>query len=530
MRYSARIVIFLLLFLIGSVFLNGRANAQEISKEPPVDQKVLDQEAFGLESNVEPNLENGIQVILIKTIGAVSCQITGINPTTPDQACLGVNPETGKIGYVKDGGGAIAVVGQLISYTFTPPASSVQYVGYLKENFGLTKPAYAQGADLCNDNKNGLGFCGIQPLLPLWVVMRNFVYLIFILVFVIIGVAIMLRIHIDPRTVMTVQNQIPKIIIGIVLVTFSFAFAGLLIDIMYFSTYMLGSVIADAPIIVDGQTTTINEQRLDQIVLANDPAQAAHLAYSGGIAAIIGDSSRMVSDFIAEIFTNTGPNEEKAYIDRFANGDPVGSVVQGVVKWFIGALAFLIIGFGVLFVLLRLFVILIFSYINVILDIIFAPFWFLLGLMPGGSMGYGAWFRDMLANLSVFPATVCMLLLANYFGHAFRAPTDQLFSPPMLTNTQSPSTISAIIALGFFFMMPNILTIMKGALKAPKLNLGPVFQPASVGAKISKSLIKKPIELGDKYRYTHGSERFATLFKIVGNPMYNAGKGKPGAH
>ena len=48
----------------------------------------------------------------------------------------------------------------------------------------------------------------------------------------------MLRIKIDPRTVMTIQNQIPRVIICIILITFSYAFAGAMIDVMWAVTYM----------------------------------------------------------------------------------------------------------------------------------------------------------------------------------------------------------------------------------------------------------------------------------------------------
>src|SRR6185437_16773771 len=46
-----------------------------------------------------------------------------------------------------------------------------------------------------------------------------------------------LRFRVDPRTVMTLQNQIPRVIIAILLITFSYAIAGALIDLMWTATY-----------------------------------------------------------------------------------------------------------------------------------------------------------------------------------------------------------------------------------------------------------------------------------------------------
>ena len=45
---------------------------------------------------------------------------------------------------------------------------------------------------------------------------------------------------------MTIQNQIPKIIISLILVTFSFAIAGFLIDLMWVSIYVVINLMSQA--------------------------------------------------------------------------------------------------------------------------------------------------------------------------------------------------------------------------------------------------------------------------------------------
>ncbi|MEK9176308.1 MAG: hypothetical protein AAB520_02605, partial [Patescibacteria group bacterium] len=417
--------------------------------------------------DVEKNLHNVTQIVMMETMSAMMCQLTGRDPLSPNQKCLGVDPETGKIGFVGNGGGMISVMGTLISYTFVPPVSSTQYISYLKNNFGLIKPIYAQTSAECKGP--GMGFCGLKPVILLWATMRNFAYLIFILLFVVLGLAIMLRIHIDPRTVMTVQNQIPKIIVGLLLVTFSFSIAGLLVDTMYVASYLLGSVIASADV-------DRGQQDFRKIVTASNTFDAANKSYTGGVFGIVTDGSQTIHGLVNNLFL--GPKPEDNFANKFGNVEGVGGPLVGILSTFIEVLANIIIGIAVIYILIKLWIILVLSYINILLDVIFAPFWFLLGLLPGSEMGIGGWFKDMLANLAVYPATIAMLMLANVFLHALRGADGALFVPPVLGNAHSANEISGLIGLGFFFMLPNVLQIMKGAFKAPKIDLGPVFAPA----------------------------------------------------
>lgn len=276
-----RIVFVILLLAFSFLFLAGRAHAQTQPKP----------ESY---PGVEKNIHNGAQIIMLETLSAIGCQITGYDYLRPNQKCIGVDQSTGEIGFTENGGGLIGVMGTLISYTFVPPASSSQYIAYLGNNFGINKSAYAEEKLInpCTDTSKGIGFCGLAPVLKLWVAMRNIVYLILILVFVVIGVAIMLRVHIDPRTVMSIQNQIPKIIAGIVIITFSFAIAGLLIDIMWVATYLFGQVISDAA----GNSETFKE-----VIIARNPFDATNKAL-GGPGEIAGRASSAFSEVIKSVF------------------------------------------------------------------------------------------------------------------------------------------------------------------------------------------------------------------------------------
>lgn len=480
MRLPTRFLFFFLLFASFFILFSRNTFAQSSpSSQPAASSQQQVANPLNTNPDVDKSFHNGVQVVMLETISAMICQLTGTDFVNPDNGCLGISSSTHKIGFVKNGKGLIGGMTTLISYTFTPPASSLQYVAYLKNNFGIAKPTYA-----ATTNCPGIGFCAIQPLLQVWVVMRNFSYLIFILIFTIIGVAIMLRVHIDPRTVMTIQNQIPKIIVGLVLVTFSFAISGFLIDVMYTASYLLGSVISSAG--VPGQ------QDYHKVITADNPFDAANKAYNGGVFGIISNGSNDFKTLIDGVFFGPGdqndPNNPNVFQNRF-QVDVIGGIIRSLVGVIIGALAFLIIAIAVIYTLIKLWIILVLAYINILLDIVFAPFWFLLGLVPGSSGGLGGWFKDMLANLAVYPATIAMLILANLFSNLYQhqAAGDELFVPPILGNPLNAGAFTGIIALGFFFMLPNVLQIMKSAFKAPKIDLGPVFQPAGEGAATLKA-------------------------------------------
>lgn len=196
------------------------------------------QGSFSADTSLNPdvvrNEHTRVQIILIELSSALICQLTGYDVINPEQGCLGIDYTTNKLGYApknSDGqiGGLLGFSTNMISSLYTPPVTSGLYVQYMAQNFGIGEKIYAASGDE--------GFNALESLRNIWVLMRNIAYLSFTIIFIIVGIAIMLRIKIDPRTVMSIQNQIPKIIIAIVLVTFSYAIVGVMIDLMWAVTY-----------------------------------------------------------------------------------------------------------------------------------------------------------------------------------------------------------------------------------------------------------------------------------------------------
>ncbi|MBI2195554.1 MAG: hypothetical protein HYU48_00735 [Candidatus Levybacteria bacterium] len=456
---------------------------------------------------------------MIETMAALTCQLAGVDPVNPNQKCLGIDQKNGQIGFVENGGGAIGLMGKAITMLYTPPASSGQYLQNLASNFGLVKPAQAQLQET--------GFKGLSPLLGIWSTFRNMVYLLFVLIFVIIGIAIMLRVKIDPRTVMTVQNQIPKIIVGILLVTFSFAIAGFLIDLMYTSIYLTGNAI----VATDSKIT--EKSLVVDIASSTNPFSAANriggaTGGSLGLSNIAWEPAKSVGGYIAPIFDNApgkiitgivmgvvgkfvvkgtydvvgGILTAVGLIGGTAAGGPAGAIAgaaigSSIANFIVSLIAFLVISIALLFALFRLWFALISAYIFLLLDVVTAPFWIFAGLIPGSSISFGLWLRDIISNLAAFPTAIIMFLLARVFIDAFG--TTQAagqFVPPLIGNPSATNAIGALIGLGFILLTPRVVEMTKAALKAPKFDTTPIKQAIGVGTGAPGAIVGQGSHLG----------------------------------
>lgn len=498
-----KIRLLILLFLIlSSLFIIQPKNTYAQFQGPDT---LVNRNYLNTEADVPDNVDTNTQATLISLVTSLSCFLTGQNPTSTNAKCLGINPKTKKVGYVENQGGVIAIAGNLIGSTFEIPISSTQYAKNLADNFGITKKAYAQ-------ETGGAGFQGLLPLLPLWETFRNITYLIFVILFVIIGLGIMFRVKIDPRTVMTVQNQIPKIILAIIFVTFSYAIAGFLIDMMYLSMYVIFNIFAP-------HLTGISDLNPVKLQGAN-PITA--VGFMGGFS-IVKNVSFGVGNVIGGLFDGTIGNIIATFIGGLIGGvatgfNPIGAVVGAVGGALLGSklfsiiggmIVFLVVAIAILSALFRLWIMLIKSYVYILIAVVFAPFYIAMGLIPGRA-GVGGWIRNLLSNLVVFPVVLTMLLLGKIFSSGFDH-VSNAFAPPLIGNI-GPDGISAIIGMGIILMLPEVANMAKDALKSPD-------------SKFSTS-IGKSISIGSSLAGAGPKYGWQTLMKPANhNTGFDGGKG-----
>src|SRR3989338_4996750 len=277
---------FLILFLFSAFyFLSSATSAHAAAPTITPTQTKSAAVAANTNPDVPNNLHNWTQSVMIEVMSALTCQIAGVDPVNPKQSCLGADQKTGKIGFLPSTqeGGAIGFMGNMIATLYTPPLHTADYFQNLAQNFGISKKTYAQ--------TTGTGFQSLTPLINIWAAFSNIVYLLLVIVFVVIGLAIMLRVKIDPRTVMTIQNQIPKIIIGILAVTFSFAIAGFLIDMMWVLIYLTYGIFTSIPGV---DVTGLNPLAVQG---QNAIGIASHIS-PGGIFGITGNAASSIKDAV----------------------------------------------------------------------------------------------------------------------------------------------------------------------------------------------------------------------------------------
>lgn len=199
-------------------------------------------------------------------------------------------------------------------------------------------------------------------LVNLWKNVRNASFAFSALVLVIIGFMIMFRTKLDPRTSITAMNSLPKIIFAMILIYFSFALSGFMLDM--------------------GRLAL-------QVVYRTIP-------FSGG-----GLGSGLL-ELLPVILLG--------FAASFLAGGPAGSVVFTVGL----LLILLILAIFLLVVVLNLIYQMLRRYMQFIVYTIFSPLFFLWGAMPGQS-SFG-WFKSQLANILTIPAMLLIIRLAAYIG------------------------------------------------------------------------------------------------------------------
>jgi len=335
---------------------------------------------------------------------------------------VGCTTEECRTSLQANSGGAIGTFAGLIGNIYAnPPASGAYYLASMASRLGLVQPVYAQ---------QGIGFSKLQSLLPLWRMSRNIAYIFFIVVFVFIGFAIMFRAKISPQAVITIQSALPKIVITLIMVTFSYAIAGLMIDLIYLiiaiGVYFLAPV---------GDLNVAAEQQ-----------KAMTLTF--------GQIGGYFIKPLAEIFIGSGGI-------ALIGGILIGSLISpgiGTIFGVITGLPFLILSIIVLGAVFKLYVNLILTYIKIILSIIFSPLQIMMGAIPGSQINFGSWLKKLFSYTLVFPATALFMLLGGILIKNTKGPS---WSPPGLSCTGN--LLTSIIGFGMLLMVAKIPDLIQSA-------------------------------------------------------------------
>jgi len=280
----------------------------------------------------------------------------------------------------------------LLSEVFADrPLSGISYVKNKIQNFSLVPLAHAQAV--------GFGYNALKPIQDMWIVIRNIAFGLFVLAAVIFAFMIMFRVKISPQVVITVQSAIPKLVLALILVTFSYAIAGFLIDLMYvvigFISLSLAPLIPTVPAF-GLQPNQYNAAQVFELLTAGK-AQG-FLNAVGGILNLlfIYLTPLLIATFIICLLAAIAFSETI-----------IGTIIAFGI-FIIIVLTALWISFKAIFALFK-------AFANIMLLTIFAPLQIAVGpLVP--NFGFGQWVKSYISNLSVFVVTGVLWLFAWIFG------------------------------------------------------------------------------------------------------------------
>lgn len=352
------------------------------------------------------------------------------------------------------GGGAIGGLAKIMVAMYqSPPTSTVQYLADIGQNFGFAKPAYAQ--------VGGSGAGIIEPVKILWEFTSKLTYVLFIIVFVVVGFMIMFRTKINPQTVISVQAALPGLVIGLILVIFSYFIAALIIDTSFLGIQVIGNIFME----VKGPNGIINTFK--DIPSLKQNSNALELFFH---------SFRLWDNF-TELFRGIGGT--LLSVGSGALSAPVlillaifalpaaivglsGLITTGAISLLIPLI--LIIALVIQFI--RLLIKLIFSYIALLVITIFGPFIILFSSIPGRGGALGVWWKTLLGNALVFPAVFAAFLFA---GFILGTSTETWKGAPPLFGGLPTELLRLIIAYGIILGTPAIPDMVKKALGVPDL-------------------------------------------------------------
>lgn len=431
-------LIALLLLIFGFLFLVQSVHAQSecVYDQTATDKEIIDQVNRCIIENDNYDDKAFSKNQFFGLIDAANTSILGISQLNPEISGITANRS------------ALASVSTMIAGLYAnPPTSGKEYFAQQIQKFNPIQPAYAQ---------TGKGYDSLKPVQQLWTVFRNASYVGFVIVFVIIGFMIMFRAHISPQAVATVQDSIPRIVIALILVTFSYAIAGFMIDIMFVAINIVIQLFAQSGVIKaeTAQSTIFDKNIIGVITNAWDD--------------IFGITAQAINNLLKSI-NFAGP-------------------LTGLLSFTISGIGALIVGIAALFIMFRILFMLLMAYVMIILLTLVAPFFFLIQSLPGNN-GAREWFKQMASNVAVFPAVSLMILFAGVIGgvEAFgggeagrlaqEAGTEAL-KFPLLAGGLNPKEISRLIAIGILFMTPEVANLIKNSMGAK----GPGFGGAGAAA------------------------------------------------
>ncbi len=296
-----------------------------------------------------------------------------------------------------------------------------------------TTSTYAARSEATQNGYDELMDSGIAPL---WGTIRNIAYVFFVVIMIIVGFMIMFRSKIGGQTLVSLGNFLPGLITSLVLITFSFAIAGLLIDIGAVVTSLIAGIYGTDNVF---GINSIGEMMKGLITGEVTNVENVAGATAGGSALI----TAIVQFGIGGAFAATAA--------PIAAG--VGIIALLVILLIIG-----IVFVGAIKVVITLYK----AYFGILLGVIVGPIQIMIGSFPGKSYSTSNWFKSLVKNVLTFPMVFAIVNLPTYLANQ----TGMTLSLPGKLSYAATDT-NVDINSGLFMFVVRVIVLYFAA-EAPK--------------------------------------------------------------
>jgi len=315
-------------------------------------------------------------------------------------------------------------------------------------------------------------------ILEIWTRVRDASYILLVVATIIIGFLIMLRVPIGPRTAVTVQNSLPRIAISMLLITFSFLMAGLMLDAARLVGDLLNSFLPPANL----------------------------LGVFVDAAAFLG----LILIFLIAIFT-------------------VLTVIFNVAAPIVIIAIVVLLSIAIFAIFIIITYKLVSRLVIFLLMVMFAPLFFLAGALPRGEGAIIFWFKRTIAALLAIPATGFVISLAITIGASGFGGLDLDFA---VTGLPAESFAKGAVSIfSWAFAAPIIgLVLLSYAMKVPDI-VDEMFGVKGFGTKAAGlgSIIGAPgaafKSAGDFGRTSRGISQLTGGIKTIQTGLRNRGWG-----
>ncbi len=373
----------------------------------------------------------------------------------------------------------------------------------------------------------GVGFATLSGYGDIWKAFRDTSYLALTLIVIGIGFMIMFRFNAGQAEV-KIESALPNIVLALILITFSFAIAGFLIDIMYATIALsIGLFFSSGLDNLTGQGTSVFQNTnflyfaesgfLDIIPIGG---RLLGSSFSVGndlwnmLPTVISKALAPVLTIIAIIQASTTTTPAENFIMSFFNIQLVANgwgylpnlvtvpVWLGTLLLISNYLPGLILGFTIALTMLifmfRMFFIFLEAYIKILLYVLFSPLILMMSAIPGNGNATW-WIKNIMGELSVFPTFIIITMTSAAIIEANNRLTSggslsylwwqaggagQSFNLPFVSGGFRPESFNNVISLGLLLMAPDLIKMVKGmfGVEGKGLSFSPSLFFGSIGA------------------------------------------------